>query len=297
MMKMGSFYIALIVAAGFAFCKESSGNTQQVQQEWVTVKEGKGKDQEKATAAGKVSVLQKWDMPKRLREISGLVYLDAERFAAIQDEEGIIFIYNRGSEKIEKEIPFAADGDYEDIALVGNTAYVVRSDGRLFEVDMDKGKSSVQEYKTPLTAKHNVEGLCFDKANNRLLLAIKDKEPGKPGYKGIYAFDLQSKKLRDEPVYKIDLKHEVFKEGGGKKEKEIKPSAIGIHPTSGDIYVTDGPSSRLLVMDRNGKIKNLYQLGKQFAQPEGITFSPKGEIFISNEGPKDPGNILQVAIE
>ena len=53
----------------------------------------------------------------------------------------------------------------------------------------------------------------------------------------------------------------------------------------------------LLIMDYSGTIKKFYQLGKDFAQPKGITFSPQGEIFISNEGTKQSGNILKVEIE
>ena len=64
------------------------------------------------------------------------------------------------------------------------------------------------------------------------------------------------------------------------------PSAIGIHPVSGDILITDGTSSKLLVMNQDGRINRLVELGKDFAQPEGITFSPEGEVFISNEGTK-----------
>jgi len=53
----------------------------------------------------------------------------------------------------------------------------------------------------------------------------------------------------------------------------------------------------VLIMDYSGTIKKFYQLGKDFAQPKGITFSPQGEIFISNEGTKQSGNILKVEIE
>jgi uncharacterized protein YjiK len=162
---------------------------------------------------------------------------------------------------------------------------------------MNSGKTN--QHSTPLTVEHNVEGLAFDKANNRLLLAIKDEEPNGADYKGIYGFDLATKKLANEPVYKIDLAHELFadgKEKKGKKGKAIKPAAIGIHPATGDIYVTDGPKSRLLIMDSNGAIKALLPLGKAFAQPEGLTFSPQGDLYISNEGNKKPGNILAVTL-
>ena len=75
------------------------------------------------------------------------------------------------------------------------------------------------------------------------------------------------------------------------------PSAIGIHPLTNEIFITDGPKANLLIMDEAGMIKKLVQLGKDFSQPEGITFGPQGEIFISNEGSKLPGNILQVELK
>ena len=51
-------------------------------------------------------------------------------------------------------------------------------------------------------------------------------------------------------------------------------------------------------MDRGGKIKALHPLtGSAFEQPEGITFSPSGEMYISNEGGKGQGNILLVNLQ
>ncbi len=138
----------------------------------------------------------------------------------------------------------------------------------------------------------------IDAANNRLLLAIKDAEPGGENYKGIYAFDLVSKKMQGEPAYKIDLDHSLLQDDKGKKKSSgIMPSAITIHPSTKELFITDGRKSKLLVLDNKGDVKKLYKLDKQsFAQPEGITFTPAGELFISNEGPKQPANILKVEI-
>lgn len=247
-----------------------------------------------------ISIKERWDMPAALKEISGLSYIDAGRFACVQDELGKIYIYNTQKSAVEKEIPFAGAGDYEGLTIVNETAWVVRADGKLFEVKNYNTQPSVEEYKTHLTVDQNVEGLCYDKNNNRLLLAIKDEERGDPGYKGIYGFDLATKKMPVEPAYKIDLTDALFVKSGKKKKKGgggIKPSAIAVHPVSGDIYITDGPKAKLLVLDKNGKTKNFYQLdGKEFAQPEGITFNGEGELFISNEGSKMPGNILKLEI-
>lgn len=246
--------------------------------------------------ASEVLILQKWDLPPELREVSGIVFLDHQRFACIQDEKGTIFIYNIRSGKIEKEIPFAEAGDYEDIAVKGNLAYVVRADGRLYEVDMSTSNSSVKEYTTSLTVNHNVEGLCYDKSKDRLLLAIKDEEPSNPGYKGVYAFDLSKKIFINDPAFKIPVQKES-KKSEKKENKSIMPSAIAIHPISHEIYITDGPQANLGIMDQAGNFKKMMHLGNDFSQPEGITFSPGGEMFISNEGAKDLGNILKVKLK
>jgi uncharacterized protein YjiK len=294
--------ITFIVILLFVFWKDVkslSGNKTEVEK---VSNDNKGKQSSKKgkedsdNITSEVLITQKWELPSDLKEVSGITYIDDQRFACIQDEKGKIFIYNRASNKIENEIPFGVMGDYEDIAVKDNMAYVVRADGRLFEVDMNSGKNSVKEYKTFLTVEHDVEGLCYDKNNNRLLLAIKDDEPGKPDYKGIYAFDLAKKAFIKEPVFKIDLKNEVFYTVG-KKNKTLMPSAIGINAKTNEIFITDGSKAMLLILDSSGIIKKLYQLGKDFAQPEGITFSPQGEIFISNEGTKQPGNILKVEIK
>jgi uncharacterized protein YjiK len=238
----------------------------------------------------------KWELPSELKEVSGIAFIDENRFACIQDELGTIFIYNILSDEIEKKIQFAKPGDYEDITLIGSTAYVVRSDGKLFEVDLSDKKTPVKEYKTPLTVKNDIEGLCFDRNNNRLLLTTKEEVSGNKNYKGIYSFDLTKKTLLPEPVYKIDLTHKVFT-SGAKRNKIIKPSAIAIHPATGEIFITDGPNSRLLIMNSSGKIVKLLVLGSDFEQPEGITFSPDGELFISNEGNKKPANILKLELD
>ena len=248
-----------------------------------------------------ITVIKKWEMPKELTEISGLSYINDNRFACVQDELGKIYIYNIASSSVEKEIPFGAAGDYEGLAVVGETVWVLRADGKLFEVNnINAAKPVVKEYSTNLTIKQDSEGLCYDKKNNRLLIAIKGAEPGSENYKGIYAFDLSSKKMDPQPVFKIDLLNKAFEtNGSGKKKKgSMNPSGISIHPLNGDIYITDGRDPKLLIMDASGTIKKLYQLNtREFAQPEGITFNAAGDLFISNEGTKQPGNILQVKID
>jgi len=262
----------------------------------IEVKENDGKGSSNVP----ITIVKKWDMPKDLVEISGLSYMSGPRLACVQDELGKIFIYNTSSSSIEKEISFGPPGDYEGLAVVGETIWVLRTDGKLFEVsNMNATRSSVKEYSTHLTVKQDPEGLCYDKKNNRLLVVIKGADPNSENYKGIYAFDMGSKKMDQQPVFKIDLQDKVFGNGSGKKKKNtINPSDISINPVSGDMYITDGHNPQLLIMDAGGNIKKLYVLNSNdFAQPEGITFNAAGDLFIANEGTKQPGNIVQVKID
>lgn len=263
-------------------------------------KGGKEKNIEgKETAAKYATIEKEWQMPNKLKEISGLSVIDDKRFACIQDERGIIYIYNTSTEKIEQEIAFGKKKDYEDIAIAGNAAYVITSSGVITEInDYSSGNPSVKTYNTTLTAKENIEGLCYDAKNNRLLLAVKDKDANSKDYKGIYGFNLPDKKFNNEPIYRIDLNHEVFKKGKKKKSvASFSPSGISLHPQTGELYIVDGRTPRLLVMDGNNNIKSLLKLkNAAFSQPEGITFNQTGSLFIANEGTKNRGNILKVTI-
>lgn len=288
-----------VVAWPQVFCNDIQGG---VGKEAIAAGEEKKrkKKKNKEAVSKEVTVLDRWELPDVLTEISGLEHLGGTRFACIQDEQGTIFIYNTASRQIEKEVPFAGAGDFEGIAVAGNTAWVVQSDGKLYEVNnFESAKPAVRSYTTTLTAGHDVEGLTYDKKEDRLLLAIKGREPGSSDYKGIYAFDTDTRKFAPDPVLKINLADPVFQ---GLKQKKrtslMQPSEIEIHPQTGDIYVSEGASPKLLVMDADGQKKKLYTLDPDdFPQSEGLAFTPEGELFISNEGKGGKGTIVKVAID
>lgn len=303
-MRTAFFIIGLIIVTiGIAFSIrftdiEKPGIEKKDKKEKIDKKDKK-QDKEEVAGSPDIQILEKYDVPPILKEISALVYLDENRFACVQDELGKIFIYNTAANKIEKEIPFAGSGDYEGLAIVGQTAFVLRADGQIIEVKNYKSNQpSTSVHKTSLTIKHDTEGLCYDSRNNRLLIAIKGTEPGNTDYKGIYSFSLSDKKMQKDPVYKIDLNYSAFDEFKSKKSgSQMQPSAIAIHPKTNEIYITEGTKPKLLIMDKQGAIKSVKQLSrKDFNQPEGISFSPSGQLFISNEGGKQPGNILQVTL-
>ncbi|HIB38271.1 SdiA-regulated domain-containing protein [Mesonia sp.] len=253
------------------------------------------------TDSSQIKIVNKWQLPRVLEEISGISYLDEERVACVQDEVGDIFIYNLVSERIENRINFADNDDFEGITTIKNKAYVLRSDGNLFKIDDITVKNpKIEHFKTNLSYKFDFEGLCYDKKNNRLLLAAKSNGPGNENrFKPVFEFNLATNTLTEQPVFELTYDNPVFEglENAG-SAKIFRTSEINIHPKTGEIYMLDGVIGKLLILDKNWNAKDLYIFNPDdFPQPEGLTFSPEGKMFISNEGEWDPANILEVELK
>lgn len=248
-------------------------------------------------------IIRKWEMPIDLDEISGITYISKNKIACVQDEEGIIFIYNLKTNSVEKKVNFAKAGDYEGIAIVDSTAYVLQSDGRIHEIAHYMDSTFVPKViQTPFSGKNNMESLTFDSKNDRLLMVPKNTDPNSKSYKGIYALNLDTKKVKMDAILKIPLDDPIltYKETRTFKGQTggFHPSEIAIHPTDGNIYVLEGKNQRLLIMDTLGKILRLHKLNKKsFAQPEGMTFAPDGTLYISNEGKKGKANIIELELK
>ena len=241
-------------------------------------------------------VVQKWELPGELKEVSAIEWIGDNKMAAVQDEDGIIFIYDLAKGKIDRKIQFGEGGDYEGLRISEGTAYVLRSDGTVFEVrDYMNPKAGAKALKTGLAAIRgiDVEGLSFDKAGKQLLLAVKENKQEKNS-RGIYSFDPGKQQSGEQALFRIELSDPVLKKGKGK----FNPSEIAIHPGTGDYYVLDGRNPKLLILDKNGKPKKLELLNKDdFSKPEGLSFAPDGTLYISNEAGDGPANILQVDLK
>lgn len=241
-----------------------------------------------------------WKMPSDLKEISGITWIGDNKIACIEDEDGIIFIYDLDKKQIVKKIPFADSGDYEGITINQTDAYVMRSDGVVFEIkNFQNENKKVSKFETEFSSKNNMESLVLDSKKQQLITIPKDKDLKMDNYKGLYTISLQTRQVKTESVLKINMKDDAFEEFQKKKlYKTFYPSDLAIHPQTSQFYILDGRHSNLLILNRSGKIESLVQLNKeQFPQPEGLTFSPTGRLYISTEGKKGEAAIMEVEVK
>jgi uncharacterized protein YjiK len=245
-----------------------------------------------------------WKLPASLLEISGIGFIDDHRLACVQDEKGIIYVFNLGSGKIESNINFGEDGDFEAIEIVGNNAWVLKSNGTLYEIKdyLDKAGPVVKKHPTSLTGKNDTEGLAYSPEQNSLLIACKeqpfaDESKGKDD-KAIYSFNLETNQLDLNPFLLISTDTVEYYRNKSTMailgDENFKPSGIAVHPVTGDIFILASAGKLLLVMTTKGRLLAMIKLGPDlFRQPEGICFSPDGNVYIASEGDGGAGCILE----
>lgn len=234
-----------------------------------------------------VVVLKTWELPDVLREISGISHIDDNTIACIQDEDGIIFIYDLEQEKIVKEIEFGSRGDYESIRIVGTTAFVMKSNGDLHKIsDFNSDKISTRIFKTDFTDFNDIESFDFNYDSGDIITVPKENNllENRDAFI-IYKLNPTNYKVEKDTYSSIsytdsffDLKTSMFVEEG------FFASELTIHPETKDIYVLDSRIPKLMVLNPDGSPKKMHLLNPDdFQQPEGLSFDSEGKMYISNE--------------
>ncbi|MFN3488051.1 MAG: SdiA-regulated domain-containing protein [Emticicia sp.] len=224
------------------------------------------------------------EMPQNLKEISGLSFYKENQLACVNDEKGTVFIYDLTSQEVVETIDIGENGDYEGIEVVEDEIFIMKSNGKIkgFKISdsserkIDCSDNDVKEY----------EGLSYHPQTKSLLLVTKEKD--KNDKKTIYSYSLITEKF--EKYLTID--EDMIKSSDDKKT--FAPSGIAVHPITGEIFVISSQGKKLLILSPKGEKNTLIELSPEtFVQPEGICFTPNGDLYISSEGTDANGYILK----
>jgi uncharacterized protein YjiK len=251
------------------------------------------------------------ELPALLNEISGLTDFSDHKLACVQDEDGIVFIYDLHSRNISCQIHFGPQDDYEGLTRVNDRLFALTSKGVLFEINLTGNETEVCSQSLGIHAANN-EGLCYDPQMNRLLIVPKSrlgKGKSLADKRAVFAFDLKSMVLQPDPVMIVSvaavqnyaeingfsLPEKNKKKGKRTLKTKLRflPSSLAVHPVFGEIFILSAIDSVLVVFDRKGNVTGYAKLDKKlFPQPEGITFFSNGDMVISNESAGKSATLL-----
>jgi hypothetical protein len=230
------------------------------------------------------------ELPKKVDEISGIVYKDGHVFS-IDDEHGELYKIQIEKNPQIEYWRFGKDQDYEDVVLVNKKFYVLNSNGTIIQFAEQFPISETTNKQIDIKGKKEFESLYYDPAIKKIVMLCKECAVDDKDENSAWAFDPASKSFDNKPLYVI--KRKDIEKTAGKKISRFKPSAATINPFTGELYILSS-INKILVIVKGNKILQVIPLERKlFKQPEGITFSDTGNLLISNEATKEgPATIL-----
>ncbi|MFN0083360.1 MAG: SdiA-regulated domain-containing protein [Ferruginibacter sp.] len=223
------------------------------------------------------------NLPQVLDEISGIAYYpkDTSVFAVI-DEDGLLFKISLNQPDDVMEWRFDKQRDFEDLVYKDSIFYVMVSNGDIDKLTFTGDKIAVDKIDFANASKkvNEFESIYFSPDSSKMIMLCKQCEDDKKSVLSSFYFSdsanqfLNFDKIETEPL---------FQKMGTKKEK-IKPSAAAVNPITKDLYVLCSVNKIIFIEDAQGKLKDVIKLNpKIYKQPEGIAFTPEGDLMISNE--------------
>jgi len=243
---------------------------------------------------------EKFNMPESLLEISGIAFnkLSSDTIYSIQDEDGSLF-RQKWDDRKQQHVRFADKGDYEDLAIMKETVFVLESNGSVYVFPFAdrnlKKTSNVKEWKKILP-KGEYESIYADPATNSLYFLTKTsnddhKSRHATGY--ILNYDVKTGELKKTGTFELASKE--IEALGYKIKNGLKASALTRNPKTNEWLILSSVNKLLVVANWDWKVTQVYHLNSaDFNQPEGIAFDNRLNLFISNEGDEiSAGNILK----
>jgi uncharacterized protein YjiK len=230
---------------------------------------------------------QRWRLPDKLNEVSGLALTEDQRLLAVADELAIVYELDYSAGRLIKAFALGDPtlrGDFEGIAWSGERVWLVTSDGVLYEAreGEDGERVAYREYETDLGKRCEIEGLTYRKSDGMLLLLCK-KIRKKSGLESLAIFawspsgrDTVSEKTIALPDRDIAV---------ALRMNRLNPSGIAIDEPSGNLLIVAARQRAVIELDGGGSLRSTGLLPPvAHRQAEGIAILPSGDILIADEG-------------
>ena len=221
-----------------------------------------------------------------LLEISGISFYpkDSSVFA-ISDENGYIFKIHLNKNFVTEKWKFDKKRDYEDLFYKDSTFYVLESNGNIHTLNFSPQGDTIYTRKSIFPAigknKNDFESLYYDEERKCFIMLCKDCEGDKKNALTAWSYNPENG-IYTPTSFKLNV--DLIAKQIGVEKLKFKPSAATINPVTHEVWILSAINQLLVVADSNGVYKEAFTLNPAiFTQPEGISFTPSGDLIISNE--------------
>lgn len=228
----------------------------------------------------------RWQLPRALDEISGLAIDTGGRVFAHHDERAIVFELDPSMHRIVRRFSFgspAVPGDFEAIALVGDSVVLVTSDGVLFVGRRGRDGESVPfaTIATGVGRACEVEGLAYEPGDRTLLLACKTPRAELTrGHVTVFRWSLDRRTLLS-PVW-LHVPHARIARLVG--ASDFHPSDLTRDPETGHYLLIAAREHAIAELTPAGEVEGAVRLPRKLhPQAEGIAIMPDGALLVSDE--------------
>ena len=228
----------------------------------------------------------RWNLPKRLDEISGLALSTDDRLFAHDDERGVIYEIDWHRGRIVKAFALGdppVKDDFEGIAIAGTDFYLVTSGGVLYRAAEGNDGAHVpyERIDTGSGRRCEIEGLAYDTRRAVLLLGCKTpREAELKDRVTVFAWSPERRAI-DEPA-SFSVPEQPF--AAPLETPHFNPSSVEVSRDGSRLYLLAGRQHALAEVELNGNVVAVTRLSeKQHRQPEGLAIGPEGELIIADE--------------
>lgn len=233
---------------------------------------------------------QRWKLPGKLREISGLALTPDGRLLAHEDQHAIVYEIDPREGKLVKAFALGnptEEDDFEGIAVAEERVYLVTSKGRLYETreGADGERMRFNTYDPGVDeACFEIEGLAFEPTARVLLLACKRaRRLEDEDHILIFRWSLAQRELADPAQLRIPSQALV---PDGERADQFRPSGIARHAATHHLLLLSSKNHSLAEITAKGEVVALQQLPAQHhRQAEGIALDADA-LLIADEGGK-----------
>ncbi|MEM9621547.1 MAG: hypothetical protein AAF993_07865 [Pseudomonadota bacterium] len=229
------------------------------------------------------------ELPKNLREISGLTTADGYLFA-IADEVGQVYRIDYDAARIKRWLTFgqpAVAGDFEGLALADKALYATTSEGVLYRSESIGAAqaSDYQRFDTGVGKLCEVEGLTASPDEKHLWLLCKTPA-AKRDHDTLFLYAWSVANQSRLPAADIRVGYADFPGADQDKKVRLYPSAVGVVDNT-ELWVLAARNKMLLKLTIDGTPLALQRLPDRKNQPqaEGFVALP-GAVYIANEAGK-----------